>query len=198
MCGILGILGKNWQIHQLEAMHLVQRHRGPDADGFYVDPEKLCGLAHNRLSIIDLSESGKQPMTSRFGNKKIVFNGEIYNYLELRDELEAEFNFTSHSDTEVLLAAYEKWGTDCLDHLIGMFALIIWDEQEKTAFVARDRFGVKPVYYHQKPDGTLFISSEIKAIHAAGIRREPNEKTWANYFTYGLTDHSEETFWKGI
>ena len=97
-----------------------------------------------------------------------------------------------------MLAAYQKWGISFLDRLIGMFALIIWDEKEKTGFVARDRFGVKPIYYHRKDDGTVFLSSEIKAIHAAGINREPNEKTWANYLAYGLTDNSEETFWKGI
>lgn len=198
MCGIIGIVGKDWQVGQLEAMHFAQRHRGPDAEGFYFDPQKLCGLAHNRLSIIDLSEAGRQPMTSSDGNYKIVFNGEIYNYLELRRELESEFNFRTQSDTEVLLAAYQKWGTHFLDRLIGMFALIIWDEKEKTAFVARDRFGVKPLYYHIKTDGTLFLSSEIKAIHAAGINREPNEKTWANYLVHGLTDHAEETFWKEI
>jgi asparagine synthase (glutamine-hydrolysing) len=198
MCGIVGILGKNWHCGQLEAMHYAQRHRGPDASGFYVDKKNLCGLGHNRLSIIDLSESGRQPMTRFSNNKQIVFNGEIYNYLELRDELSAEYEFATQSDTEVLLAAFEKWGTDCLDHLIGMFAFIIWDELEKTAFIARDRFGVKPIYYHKNVDGTLFVSSEIKAIHAAGISREPNEKTWANYLAFGLTDHSEETFWKDI
>ncbi|MEP6901716.1 MAG: asparagine synthetase B, partial [Actinomycetota bacterium] len=168
MCGIVGILGNNWTSEQLNAMVAIQRHRGPDAEGIYIDSSNQAGLGHNRLSIIDLSESGRQPMTARFGNNRIVFNGEIYNYLELRQELEAEYEFNTHSDTEVLLAAYQKWGADCLDRLIGMFAFIIWDEKEKTAFVARDRFGVKPLYYHQKTDGTLFLSSEIKAIHAAG------------------------------
>lgn len=198
MCGILGIFGQNWQADQLKAMHFAQRHRGPDADGFYFDPQNLCGLAHNRLSIIDLSEAGRQPMMSPDGRYKIAFNGEIYNYLELRDELRSDFNFQTQSDTEVLLAAYQKWGISFLDRLIGMFALIIWDEKEKTGFVARDRFGVKPLYYHRKDDGTLFLSSEIKSIHAAGISREPNEKIWANYLAYGLTDNSEETFWKEI
>lgn len=179
-------------------MHFAQRHRGPDADGFYCDPQKLGGLAHNRLSIIDLSEAGRQPMTSSDGRYKIVFNGEIYNYLELRRELESEFRFKTQSDTEVLLAAFEKWGAPFLDRLIGMFAILIWDEKEKTAFAARDRFGVKPLYYHRKTDGTIFLASEIKAIHAAEISREPNEKAWANYLVHGLTDHTEETFWKDI
>ncbi len=198
MCGIVGIIGTNWQPEQLRAMHFAQRHRGPDAEGFYFDRQKIAGLGHNRLSIIDLSEAGRQPMTSSDGNYKIVFNGEIYNYLELRRELENEFIFKTQSDTEVLLAAFNKWGTGFLDRLIGMFAFIIWDKKEQTAFAARDRFGVKPLYYHIKTDGTLFLSSEIKAIHSAGINREPNEKTWSNYLSFGLTDHTEETFWKDI
>ncbi len=198
MCGIAGIFGNDWTIDRLESMIAVQRHRGPDAEGIYIDSSNLAGLGHNRLSIIDLSEAGRQPLTSLDGNYKIVFNGEIYNHLELRQELQAEYNFKTNTDTEVLLAAFQKWGADCLDRLIGMFAFIIWNKKEKTAFAARDRFGVKPLYYHIKPDRTLFISSEIKAIHAAGITREPNAKTWANYFTHGLTDTGAETFWSQI
>ena len=198
MCGIVGICGKNWRVGQLEAMHAAQKHRGFDDAGFFIDAGRICGLAHNRLSIIDLSEAGRQPMRSADGNLQIVFNGEIYNYLELRRELANELDFQTDSDTEVLLAAYRKWGACFLDRLIGMFALIIWDEREKTIFAARDRFGVKPLYYHENSDGTLFLSSEIKAIHAAGVTREPNEKIWADYLTFGLTDHCEETFWKGI
>lgn len=198
MCGVVGIFGKDWTINQLEAMIAIQNHRGPDASGIYVDPSKTAGLGHNRLSIIDLSEAGRQPMESLDGNYKIVFNGEIYNYLELRRELESEFNFRTKTDTEVLIAAYQKWGANCLDHLIGMFSLIIWDENKKTAFVARDRFGVKPLYYHQKNDGTIFLASEIKTIHSAGIIREPNSKSWANYLGYGITDGGKDTFWKEI
>ncbi|MEO8074160.1 MAG: asparagine synthase (glutamine-hydrolyzing), partial [Acidobacteriota bacterium] len=198
MCGIVGIFGSDWKVGQLEAMIAVQRHRGPDAEGIYIDSASLAGLGHNRLSIIDLSDAGRQPMKSHFGNLVIVFNGEIYNYLELKRELEAEFQFRTQTDTEVLLAAYQKWGAACLDKLIGMFSFIIWDETEKTAFAARDRFGVKPLYYHRKNDGTLFIASEIKTLHAAGIARIADEKTWATYLTYGLYDHTERTFWKDI
>ena len=198
MCGIVGIFGNDWKIGQLEAMIAVQRHRGPDAEGIYIDPSKIAGLGHNRLSIIDLSDAGRQPMKSHFGNLVIVFNGEIYNYLELKRELEAEFQFRTQTDTEVLLAAYQKWGAKCLDKLIGMFSFIIWDEVEKSAFAARDRFGVKPLYYHRKTDGTLYIASEIKTLHAAGIARIPDEKIWATYLTYGLYDHTERTFWNDI
>lgn len=199
MCGIAGIFGKNWETEQLIAMQSSLRHRGPDREGFYLDPKKNIGLAHTRLSIIDLSAAGRQPMRDADGgNLHIVFNGEIYNYLELRRELQSEYDFRTKTDTEVLLAAYRKWGAAALDRLIGMFAFIIWDEREQTAFAARDRFGVKPLYYHEKTDGTLFLASEIKAIHQAGITRAANEKTWATFLTHGLIEHSAETFWQGI
>jgi asparagine synthase (glutamine-hydrolysing) len=198
MCGIVGLFGKDWDIDQLEKMVYVQHHRGPDSKRIYVDPKSIAGLGHNRLSIIDLSDAGQQPMASHSGKLQIVFNGEIYNFLELKLELESEFNFITQSDTEVLLAAYQKWGEDCLDHLNGMFSFIIWDTVNKTAFIARDRFGVKPLYYHQKSDGTLLVSSEIKTLFAAGIPAEFDEKTWATYLTYGLYARPDKTFWKNI
>lgn len=198
MCGIAGVFGNNWRPEDLTALVDVQRHRGPDGEGVYIDPQRLAGLGHNRLSIIDLSDAGRQPMVSTDGRHIIALNGEIYNYLELRRELESGYPFKTNSDTEVLLAAFQKWGKNCLEHLIGMFAFIVWDESRKTAFAARDRFGVKPLYYHQKQDGTLLISSEIKALHAAGVSRSADEKTWATYLTYGLYDHSADTFWKGV
>lgn len=198
MCGIAGIFGLNWNSEQLEAMVTIQHHRGPDADGIYVDPNGLAGLGHNRLSIIDLSESGQQPMSDASGRYRIVFNGEIYNYIELRQELCSEYTFRTSTDTEVLLAAYQKWGDACLDRLIGMFAFVIWDEQDKTLFAARDRFGVKPFYYTRRADGTLLIASEIKALFAAGAKAEPDTVSWATYLAQGLYDHNEQTFWKGI
>ncbi len=198
MCGIAAIFGKDWSLDQLQNMLFVQQHRGPDTEGIYTDPKSIAGLGHRRLSIIDLSDAGRQPMESRSGNLQIIFNGEIYNFLELKCRLESEFCFRTQSDTEVLLAAYEKWGVDFLDHLVGMFSFVIWDNAKKTAFAARDRFGVKPLYYHQKSDGTLIIASEIKAIHSAGIPKEPDEKTWASYLTYGHYPHSNRTFWKNI
>lgn len=179
-------------------MIAAQRHRGPDGERIYVDPEMLSGLGHNRLSIIDLSEAGSQPMRGCGDRYVAVLNGEIYNYLELRKELEGEYTFRSKSDTEVLLAAYGKWGPACLERLIGMFAFVIWDEKEKTAFIARDRFGVKPLYYHERTDGALLIASEIRSLHAAGCPRVPNEEAWATYLTYGLYDHSTDTFWNGV
>jgi asparagine synthase (glutamine-hydrolysing) len=198
VCGIAGIFGKDWTAGQLLAMRLAQQHRGPDAEGLYLDRDGHCGLAHNRLSIIDLSPAGRQPMENADGNLQIVLNGEIYNFLELRQELKSSYEFRTSTDTEVLLAAYEKWGVGCLDKLIGMFAFIIWDEINKTAFAARDRFGVKPLYLHQRPDGTVFAASEIKALHAAGIKREPNPKSWSQYLSNGHTDSSSESFWLDI
>ncbi len=198
MCGIAAIIGSGPKSEKLSSMVAIQRHRGPDGEGVFIASGGRGALGHNRLSIIDLSDAGRQPMPSTDGNFHIVLNGEIYNYIEIRRELESEFDFTSQTDTEVLLNAYRKWGAACLDKLIGMFAFIIWDESSQTAFVARDRFGVKPLYYHETNDGTLLIASEIKALHAAGVPRVPNETTWATYFTYGLSDHGEQTFWKGI
>lgn len=197
MCGITGIFGSNYSPTKLAAMIASQHHRGPDATDAYHSPSGLAGIGHNRLSIIDLSEAGRQPMSNYDGRLRIVFNGEIYNYLELRAEL-SDYPYRSQSDTEVLLAAYEKWGEACLDRLIGMFAFLLWDESSQKLFAARDRFGVKPLNYHQAADGTLFVASEIKALHAAGVAASPDETTWATYLTYGLYDHSERTFWQDV
>ena len=197
MCGIAGIFGSNYSPTKLEAMIASQHHRGPDATDSYQSPAGVAGLGHNRLSIIDLSPAGRQPMSNRDGSVWIAFNGEIYNYLELRAEL-GDYPYRSQSDTEVLLAAYEKWGEACLDRLIGMFALLIWDERSQTLFAARDRFGVKPLYYHLAADGTLRVASEIKALHASGVPPFPDETAWATYLTYGYYDHGERTFWQDV
>lgn len=198
MCGISGIFGRSWSENDLAAMVQSQRHRGPDGEGMYIDPARIAGLGQNRLAIIDLTDAASQPMFSSSGDIVIVLNGEIYNYLELKRELESEFSFRTRSDTEVLLAAYQKWGRDCLHKLIGMFAFIIWDVKGKRAFAARDRFGVKPLNFHQKSDGTLLIASEIKSLQAAGVSLVPDERTWATYLATGQYDHSNQTFWKGV
>jgi asparagine synthase (glutamine-hydrolysing) len=197
VCGISGIVGPGPKRARVEAMVGAQRHRGPDADGLYEDPDGLAALGHNRLSIIDLSAAGRQPMASADLRYWLVFNGEIYNYRELRSELSG-YPFRSLADTEVVLAAYARWGAACLDRFIGMFAFAIWDAKEKSLFAARDRFGVKPLYYHEEPDGTWLFASEIKALHAAGVRVAPDADTWAAYLAFGLSDHSERTFWEGV
>ena len=198
MCGISVIIGGKNQRERVVAMVDSQHHRGPDARGMYVDPQGRAALGHNRLSILDLSDAGRQPMSDSDGRYWIVFNGEVYNYLELRHQLESSFTFRSRTDTEVLLAAFQKWGTQCLDRFIGMFAFAIWDEYDKSLFCARDRFGVKPLYYHHAADGSLYLASEIKALFAAGIPRTPDESTWATYLTYGLYEHTDRTFWQAI
>lgn len=198
MCGIAGIFGKRWKRSQLEAMVASQRHRGPDAEAVYISPGGMAGLGHNRLSIIDLSAAGRQPMSDLTGRYWMVFNGEIYNYLELRRQLEPDCQFRTNTDTEVLLTAYQKWGEKCLDKLLGMFAFAIWDEREQKLFAARDRFGVKPLNYCHQPDGTLLIASEIKALHRAGVSADADPVTWSTYLTHGLYDHTARTFWKGI
>lgn len=193
MCGIIGVIGNNSDENILDEMIYTQKHRGPDYSGKWIG--KDCFLAHNRLSIIDLSESANQPFLDTSKRYVLVFNGEIYNYLELKKEL--DYNFVTSSDTEVLLAAYLKWGKECLHKLNGMFSFAIWDSLENKMFAARDRFGVKPFYYAYK-EGTFYFASEIKTIHKAGISKKPNKKVWVNYFCYGSYGLPNETFWEEV
>ncbi|MGC8667504.1 MAG: asparagine synthase (glutamine-hydrolyzing) [Chthonomonadales bacterium] len=196
MCGIAAIVGAG-EHPAIRRMVGVQKHRGPDAEGVWKSRDGLCSLGHCRLSVIDLSDAGRQPMHSADGRYHIVYNGEVYNYLELRQELESTVSFRTATDTEVLLAAYAQWGPACLQRLLGMFAFAIWDDRNKTFFAARDRFGVKPLYVHEDT-GLVLFASEIKALHAAGVPREPDEATWATYLALGMYDHTEATFWKFI
>ena len=135
MCGIGGIIGHNWDEDQLKSMLSIQSHRGPDDGGIFIDSNHNAGLIHNRLKIIDLSPSGNQPMSNFDGSLWIVFNGEIYNFLELKSEL-SDFNYKNKTDTEVILAAYEKWGEKCVDHFIGMFSFAIWEPAKNKLFCA--------------------------------------------------------------
>ena len=196
MCGIAGIVGQGWERAQLEAMVAIQHHRGPDDSGVYVDKAGTVGLGHNRLSIIDLSKAGHQPMSNHDGSLWIVFNGEIYNYRELRAELD-HYPYRSQTDTEVILAAYEQWGEQCVDRFIGMFAFAIWDVRQQKLFCARDRLGIKPFHYAWR-NGCFLFASEIKGILAAGHPSAPNWPIWATYLTHGFYDHSAETFFDGV
>ena len=195
MCGIAGIIGVGAKKASIDAMLAAQAHRGPDAQKTHLD--EGVALGHNRLSIIDLSSAADQPFYSQDGRYTLVFNGEIYNYLELKRILEDSYNFQTQSDTEVLLAAFLHWGNDCLAHLNGMFSFAIWDSQEERLFAARDRFGVKPFYYHKAEDG-FYFASEIKSLFAAGISKIPNEGVWASYFAYGSYGMPNETFWQYV
>ncbi len=174
MCGIAGIINGG-DPETLERMAEVQAHRGPDDWGSKWFADRRTGLAHRRLSILDLSSAGHQPMVNSRGTRWITFNGEIYNFQELRAELEgAGHRFLSHTDTEVILAAYDQWGADCLNRFNGMFAFAIYDADSHELFIARDHLGVKPFYYCQRGE-TLAFASEAKAIFEVhGIEREIN------------------------
>jgi asparagine synthase (glutamine-hydrolysing) len=196
MCGISGIVGADWERWQLEAMVVIQHHRGPDDSGIYIDETGMVGLGHNRLSIIDLSPAGHQPMSNYNGTLWIVFNGEIYNHVELRTEL-SHYPYRSQTDTEVILAAYERWGDSCVEHFVGMFAFAIWDAGRQRLFCARDRLGIKPFHYAWRHNCFLF-ASEIKALLASGLPTVPNWAVWASYLAHGFYDHSTETFFAGV
>ncbi|SDR69491.1 asparagine synthase (glutamine-hydrolyzing) [Christiangramia echinicola] len=196
MCGIAGIISENPRLEDLKKMLLMQFHRGPDNTGNYID-EGFSALGHNRLSIIDLSSEANQPFTDKTNRFHLTFNGEIYNYQELKSELKSKYSFNTSSDTEVLLASYTIWGRNCLEKFKGMFSFAIWDNKEKSLFAARDRFGVKPFYYSRRSEDFLF-ASEIKAIKAVRSENQPAKKVWANYFSYGSYGMPWETFYQDI
>ena len=191
MCGIFGHLGK---LEHERARHCLDTltHRGPDGWGIWQGEGVTLG--HRRLSILDLSENGKQPMSYAGGRYWITFNGEIYNFLEIRAELAAKGHaFRSESDTEVILAAYTEWGAECLMRFNGMWALAIWDTREHTLFLARDRFGKKPLFYAELPDGGFAFASEMKALlpllpNAAPDQRLIKGMTLRSSFAYEATE----------
>ena len=197
MCGIAGFAG---HADLTAAVPLVKRmtdaiaHRGPDAEGTWGDEHVVLG--HRRLSIIDLSAAGNQPFHSADGRFHLVFNGEIYNYRDLRDQL-PHHRFTTATDTEVLLAAWEHWGVACLDRLEGMFAFALWDARTKELFIVRDRLGIKPVYYHVDGDRLLF-ASEIRALLATDrVPRRLEPDALVDYLRYA-TVHAPATLIAGV
>ena len=227
--GIWNLSGEAVDLGRLHLATKAIRHRGPDDEGYLLlnsraaqvtpcggpdtDPRlSLPGLdrfrsdhfdfafGFRRLSIIDLSPAGHQPMGSTDGRLWIVFNGEIYNYLELRSRLAALGHaFRTATDTEVILAAYQQWGESCVEHLNGMFALAIWDTHARTLFVARDRFGEKPIHYVHIPGRLFAFASEMKALWAAGVAtREIHQPTLGLFTEYGQVETGEQTIYKGI
>ena len=222
MCGIAGIISMN--PHHVSAERLKQMtdaiaHRGPDGEGFWLNENKTVGFGHRRLAVIDLNESGMQPMHYPFPTGEtrsddvsvrgprekprysITYNGEIYNYIELKEELRLKgYTFFSTSDTEVILAAYDLWKEECLKQFDGMFAFAIWDDKEQTLFTARDRFGEKPFYYFF--DGEQFVfASEMKALWAAGVEKHIDHSMLLNYIGLGWVKNPadlSQTFYENI
>jgi asparagine synthase (glutamine-hydrolysing) len=199
MCGIAGIINKNGAPVDrglLQRMTERAKHRGPDGVGYHL--LENVGLGHRRLAIIDLTDGGSQPMHSGDGRLIITFNGEIYNYLEIRDELRRRgHHFATGSDTEVVLAAYAEWGADCVQQFNGMWAFAIHDRRRQRLFCSRDRFGVKPFYYIDT-DRILAFGSEIKQLVDLLPERTANTEVMHAFLISGLTDYSEDTFFQDV
>jgi asparagine synthase (glutamine-hydrolysing) len=197
MCGLYGSIAFPPERVRIDRV----AHRGPDGSGWreFAAAAGPVALGHRRLAIIDLSDAGLQPMADASGRYHLVFNGEIYNYLELRDELLAKGHaFSSDTDSEVLLAAYREWGEACLSRFLGMFALLIWDEREETLFAARDRFGIKPLYVAANRHG-IALASEIKQLLGLpGLSGRMNLARVRDFLASGVSDHTDETLFDGV
>src|SRR5215510_13959647 len=201
MCGINGIAfpsrsGRQIDATVLKRMRDVITHRGPDDEGIYIDAD--VGLGHRRLSIVDVA-AGHQPMTTEDGSLYITYNGEIYNHADYREELIARgCVYKTHCDTETILHLYAEYGSDCVNHLRGMFAFAIWDRKKRELFIARDRLGVKPLYYVHAQNGSLYFGSEIKALLAArAVKPELNFPVFSDYLANHATS-GEETLFVGV
>ena len=198
MCGICGIINHNRKPvseKEVKIMNDLVVHRGPDDEGYFFGSN--FALGHRRLSILDLSDAGHQPM--RFLDKYIiVFNGEIYNYIELKDQLQRlGYEFKTRTDTEVILAAYDQWGVECIKKFNGMWAFAVFDETKSIIFCSRDRFGIKPFYY-TVIDGKFVFGSEIKQLLEFYPRRFVNKHVLIDYLVAGMQEHNNETFFKNI
>lgn len=221
MCGIAGIVKlEGFDADELMAMTDIVSYRGPDGRGYvFIDVKAgslgeciynrqaapvlqrpSLGLGARRLAILDLSENGLQPMQIGGGDYWITYNGEIYNYLEIRSELEKQGErFRTHTDTEVILRAYRVWGEECVRRFNGMWAFAIWDRKQRKLFCSRDRFGVKPFYYFIRDSSQLIFASEIKQLLCCpGVPRIANERAVVDYLEQGVQDHSKSTFFSGI
>lgn len=199
MCGVAGIINLNQEKVDpinIEKMMIAMKHRGPDDEGVFIQDN--IGLGFVRLSILDLSHSGHQPMHSIDERYVIVFNGEVYNYLELRNELSNTYTFKSETDTEVVLYSYIEWGEECLHRFNGMFAFVIFDTILKKTFGARDRFGIKPLYYYQNNNQFVFASDIPPILKGTDYKPSANDSIIFNYLLTNRTNYSEETFFDGI
>ncbi len=196
MCGIAGIISPHSaliQQHRLQSLADALQHRGPAGEGFWMNADNTVGFAHRRLCILDLSNAAAQPF--HYLHYTLIFNGEIYNYIEVREELSKRgYHFATASDTEVIPAAYDYWGEDCLHHFDGMFAFALYDNTKQTLFLARDRFGEKPLYYHpiyaeRGRFQQVIFASEIKALFAAGVAKNLNGTMMLNYLALGYVQN---------
>lgn len=201
MCGISGIVGTHSNLklnEQLSEMNKLVEHRGPDGEGSYICSRENVALGHRRLAILDLSDAGKQPFSSPCGRFVMVYNGEIYNFVELKEELiSLNHSFSTTSDTEVLLASYREWGHQCVNKFNGMWSFAVYDTEKKEIFCSRDRFGIKPFYYAITSEQIIF-GSEIKQLVPYLSARKANLGILINYLIGGFENYSEETFFEGI
>lgn len=199
MCGICGIIHfDNTPVQEAPLLKMMKtmKYRGPDDEGTFVKGN--IGFGFVRLSILDLSPAGHQPMVSNDGRYVIILNGEIFNYVELRNELKGFYSFKSTSDTEVLLAAYMKWGKDCVDKLNGMFAFAVLDTATNEIFAVRDRFGIKPFYYFIDHNRFCFASGILPLLEVTERKTEPEDSVIFDYLVFNRTNHSEKTFFRNI
>jgi asparagine synthase (glutamine-hydrolysing) len=200
MCGICGIINLNAHPaddHLLKPMMRAMKHRGPDDEGTFEEDNVTLGFV--RLSIIDLTSAGHQPMLSEDGNLVLIFNGEIYNYIELKEELtKLGHRFKTRTDTEVLLHAYQQWGSNCMDKLNGMWAFVIYDRTEKKLFASRDRVGVKPFYYYTDGERFIFASEIAPILSILPARPNPDLQSIFDFLAFNRTDQTEATFFEGV
>jgi len=203
MCGIAAVISKNSRLvfkERIDSGIRCLAHRGPDDEATWINEKNTVAFGHLRLSILDLSNQAAQPM-HYLNRYTIVHNGELYNYIEVRDQLKQDgYHFISQSDTEVIVAAYDHWGTSCLQHFEGMFAFGIWDEQEQNLFAARDRFGEKPFFFFFDKEQFLF-ASEMKSLFSMDVAKQVNHALLYNFFTVGYTSNPadpRETFYQNI
>ncbi len=202
MCGISGIYSKTKglnesDVEKVKKMNQLLSHRGPDDEGIFIS--KDCILGHRRLAIIDLSNDGHQPFHSEDNQYTIVFNGEIYNYLELRSELQGKGRkFRTKTDTEVLLQSFLEWGVDSFHKLNGMFAFALYNNKDSELYLVRDRFGVKPLYYVMDEQRLYFASEILPLLNASNFAREANDQMIYDYLAYNRTNHTHMTFFKGF
>src|SRR5258708_6994457 len=192
MCGIVGAFNFKTGTFPITEPYIAKMrdtmaHRGPDGAGAWISKDKKIGLGHRRLSIIDLSTVANQPMSNEDGSLQIVFNGEIYNHADIRKELQQVGKYcwkTDHSDTEVILHAFEQWGIECLHKFRGMFAIGLWDEKKRELWLIRDRIGIKPLYYSAH-HGRITFASEIKALlQDPEQKRAVDEEAFYHYLSF--------------